>query len=482
MQSLSHYRTTDDTKMDPEKGDTGDVRTGLETVVDQERPEDQPVVHDAVFGNQGDGAVQYRSVGVFSTSILMSKVQLGLGILALPSSFHTLGLVPGLIIYFFFVLVTGWCGIVAGDFKRRHPSVYSISDCFEVMFGPWGGEFAGVAYLLYSTFSCGSALLTISTALNAISLHATCTAVFVVAGAVVTWPVASVSTLKDIRWFGWAGLSSIIVAVIVATIAIGVEDRPSTAPQIGPWDKGMVIFGTPHFTNAMNAVANIFFCLSGPTVFVAIASEMRNPQDYNKALMMSQGMVSTVYLVIALVVYCYAGQYVASPALGTAGVLVKRISYGLALPGLLFTAALFCHIPAKWIFVRALRNSRHLSEKTRTHWLVWLSCTAGCHLFAYIVASAIPVFSGLVGLISSLFSSILCLHAMALMWLYDYYPIWKQKRTPLLTLGVVANVLLFIVASFLCVAGTYGSIVSIKDDYAALGGRPWSCADNSNSS
>lgn len=31
------------------------------------------------------------------------------------------------------------------------------------------------------------------------------------------------------------------------------------------------------------------------------------------------------------------------------------------------------------------------------------------------------------------------------------------------------------------VGGTYGSIVSIKNDYAANGGRPWTCVDNSGS-
>lgn len=39
-----------------------------------------------------------------------------------------------------------------------------------------------------------------------------------------------------------------------------------------------------------------------------------------------------------------AGQYVASPALGTAGVLIKRIAYGLSLPGLVSVAVIYCHL------------------------------------------------------------------------------------------------------------------------------------------
>ena len=48
--------------------------------------------------------------------------------------------------------------------------------------------------------------------------------------------------------------------------------------------------------------------------------------------------------IIATIVYFYAGQYVATPALGTAGVLLKRISYGIALPSLIVAGVLYSHV------------------------------------------------------------------------------------------------------------------------------------------
>lgn len=48
--------------------------------------------------------------------------------------------------------------------------------------------------------------------------------------------------------------------------------------------------------------------------------------------------------IIGVVVYAFVGQYVSSPALGSAGILMKRICYGLAMPGLLITAILFTHV------------------------------------------------------------------------------------------------------------------------------------------
>lgn len=68
---------------------------------------------------------------------------------------------------------------------------------------------------------------------------------------------------------------------------------------------------------------------------------MRNIRNYPKAIYVAQGFTTGFYLLIGIVVYWYAGQYVASPALGTAGTLYKRIGYvasfsfsSAAVPGL----------------------------------------------------------------------------------------------------------------------------------------------------
>lgn len=68
-------------------------------------------------------------------------------------------------------------------------------------------------------------------------------------------------------------------------------------------------------------------------------------------------------------------------------------------------------MPAKFLFMRLLRGTRHLTNSTKTHWVVWLSCVLVTLLFSYIVSSAIPVFSSLIGLVGAIFASLLCLHA-----------------------------------------------------------------------
>ena len=136
------------------------------------------------------------------------------------------------------------------------------------------------------------------------------------------------------------------------TIAVGVQDRPAAAPQTGPFTSDFKTWGDPTFAEAMSAVSTIVFAFAGSPAFFSIASEMRNPRDFTKSLFVAQGCVSLVYLVIGVVVYYYCGSYVASPALGSAGVTMKKVCYGLALPGLIASGMLFVH-------VSSLFNTRH---------------------------------------------------------------------------------------------------------------------------
>lgn len=94
----------------------------------------------------------------------------------------------------------------------------------------------------------------------------------------------------------------------------------------------------------MSAISSLVFAYAGTPTFFPIVAEMRNPHDYLKALIVSQSCVTCAYIAIGVVVYYYCGTYVASPALGSAGVVMKKICYGIAIPGLLVTAVLIAHV------------------------------------------------------------------------------------------------------------------------------------------
>lgn len=76
----------------------------------------------------------------------MTKTQIGLGILTIPSSFHLLGLIPGIICLCAVAVLTGWASYIIGAFKRSHPEVYGLDDAAKLMLGRVGYEVFSVIF------------------------------------------------------------------------------------------------------------------------------------------------------------------------------------------------------------------------------------------------------------------------------------------------------------------------------------------------
>ncbi|KAF5561179.1 neutral amino acid permease [Fusarium napiforme] len=433
-------------------------------------------VHDDVFGDITDEGPNYRAVGWIGTVALMMKTQVGLGVLSIPAVFDVLGIVPGIICLIVIAGITTWSDYMIGVFKRNHPQIYGIDDAGFLIFGRVGREIFGIAFCLCS------GMLGISIGLNAVSLHGTCTAVFVAVAAICGFLLASVRTLGRISMLAWVGLVCIMTAIFTVTIAVGVQDRPAAAPQEGHWKSDWKVVGNPSFTEAISSISSLIFAYAGTPGFFAIAAEMKRPEHYTRSLLICQAGVTLTYIVIGCVVYLYCGSYVASPALGSAGHLIKRVAYGISLPGLLATTVLVIHFAAKYVFVRLLRGTKHLSSNSAIHWGTWLACTIITTVIAYLIASGIPVFGGLVSLVGALLGTLMSFQLYGFMWLYDNWA--KGKRDPNMKWYLMVAFSIFVIVSgtFLMIGGTYGSIVGIIDSYKASGGSAaFSCADNSNS-
>ncbi|KAI7555050.1 hypothetical protein KC331_g110 [Hortaea werneckii] len=433
---------------------------------------------DAVFGAANAGGPKYRSVGWKRTVVLMMKTQIGLGVLAIPHTFDTLGMVPGVICLCVVAALNAWSNYRVGAFKLRHQDVYGIDDVGRIIFGRVGREILAVAFCLYEIFVCGSAILSTSIGLNAVSTHGACTAIFVATMAIAAWIFASIRTLGKLSWLVWIGLTCVIVAVLVVTIAAGIQDRPALAPQTGPWVPDYKIVASPSFRDAISSVSSLIFAYAGTPTYFPIAAEMRDQKEFLRALVVAQTGTTLLYVVIGIVVYYYCGSYVASPALGSAGPLIKKIAYGIALPGLLVTAILIGHMPAKYVFVRLLRGTKHLNSNSVTHWVTWLCCTSGSVIIAYIIASAIPDFGSLISLVGALLGTLMSYQPMGCMWLYDN---WKEPRNLVWRLKAAFSVFMIVAGTFLMIAGTWASVLSIMDAYDQPTGGSWSCSDNSNS-
>lgn len=319
----------------------------------------------------------------------------------------------------------------------------------------------------------------ISTAFNAVSEHAMCTVAWVVVSSVIVVAIASVQTLDRISWLGWVGVAGIMSSVITLAVAVGVQDRPSAAPPTGPWSTGVRTSANPGFMDAITAVCACVFAYAGAPNFLNIAAELRRPKDYTKALILCQVLTTVTYLVVGSVVYHFCGQYVASPALGSAGPLLKKVCYGLALPGLIVGAVICTHLPAKFLFVRFMRNSRHLSENTMTHRIVWGTCVVGNCIVSFIIAEAVPVFGDLLSLLGALCSIPMAIGLECVMWIWLSMHNGRQRNARTLVLYAINGVVV-LACAFMTVAGIYSAVMSINTHVKeGKTTQPFSCIDNS---
>ncbi|RDW67535.1 hypothetical protein BP6252_08931 [Coleophoma cylindrospora] len=430
-----------------------------------------------VFKQVKDG-VNFRTVGWQKASVIFLKVIFATGVLNIPTAMYSLGAVGGTLSVVGWTLLNTYCGVILGDFRNNHKNCHSIADMSGVMGGKIVQELVGVIFIIAYVLSSGSGILGVAVALNALSDHATCTVWFAFVGMILVAAAASVRKLEKIGWLTWAGFASIFVSVFVVVVAVAVRERPAYAPQTGPYELGYYVIAHPSFSAGMTASATIFGASAGTSAFLPVISEMKNPKEYRKALYACMGFVTVSYTAFSLVVYRYCGKWVTSPSLGSAGGVFKKIAYGIALFGLVISGCLYLHICAKYLFVRILRNSKHLQLNTTVHWATWLGCVWGLAGLGFVLSEAVPVYNWLAALSGSLCFAPLALTLPGLLWIYDHKP-WIKGSLPqqlmywchwgLAALGV-----------FLMVGGTYATAERIKSAYATGSlGATFNCADDS---
>ena len=232
------------------------------------------------------------------------------------------------------------------------------------------------------------------------------------------------------------------------------------------------------FASAFASVTNIIFAYAGHVAFFSFISELKNPNDFPKALFVLQATDTLMYIIVAIVVYRYTGTEVASPALGSTGrVVKKKVAYGIALPTILIAGVIYGHVAAKYIYIRIFRGTRHMSKRTWLSVGSWIGIILTLWVIAWIIAESIPVFNDLLSLISALFASWFTYGLSGVFWLYINKGRWfSNGRKTALT---VLNFIIFGIGAAICGIGLYASGVAIHSD--AGSGGSWSCADNQSS-
>ena len=80
------------------------------------------------------------------SACFLINLQIGIGVLALPTTLHALGFIPGLILIVFSGYLTTMMDLVISMFKKAHPEVYSVAEVGYILGGWAGREVLGAMY------------------------------------------------------------------------------------------------------------------------------------------------------------------------------------------------------------------------------------------------------------------------------------------------------------------------------------------------
>ncbi|KAJ5699042.1 hypothetical protein N7462_001047 [Penicillium macrosclerotiorum] len=443
-----------------------DVEVYIDSTDAEKMDMEKPPLVDDPFGNEESGEVKYRVMKWWQAGMLMVAENISLGILSLPSAVATLGIVPAFLIILGLSAISWYTGYVMGQFKQRYPHVHSMGDAGELLLGPIGREICYVGQLLFIIFLMASHILTFSVLFNTITNHGTCTIVFGVVGLIVSFLGALPRTTGKVFWMSLISAISILTATIVTMISIAVQ---------APDDVVNDITTSPSFTDAFLAVTNIVFAFIAHVSFFGIMSEMEDSRQFHKSLAMLQVVDTSMYIVTAMVIYCYAGPDVASPALSSAGPVMKKVAYGLAIPTVIVAGVVFGHVACKYIYVRIFRGERshHMHQRSWLATGTWVAIGLTTWTIAWVIAESIPVFNELLSLVSALFGSWFSYGLPAMFWLVLNKGQWfASPRKIALT---IVNLLILAIACAICGLGLWVSGKAINESSSKAS---WTCANN----
>jgi hypothetical protein len=320
------------------------------------------------------------------------------------------------------------------------------------VWGRIGRELVGAQIVIAQILITAGGIVSTATAFNALSEHGACTVVFAAVSGILITMCSSIRTFSRLGWLTWFGFITFFIAVFIFVVAVTQQDRPAAAPQTGDFDLGFKAIAYPTFIAGILATANIFISTSGSSMYMPVISEMRQPRDYRKAAIWAGVIVGIIYFAFCMVTYRYCGIWLSTPAFGSAGPLFKKIAYGVALPGLVIGVGIYQHVAAKYVFVRVLRDSRHLQANTVTHWSTWLGVNIVLGALGFIVAEAVPILNFLLGLAGALCFAPFSLVFPMLLWMYDF----KAYRSGTMKQKIMYafHVLILLLGLFLVVAGT----------------------------
>ncbi|CZS96906.1 hypothetical protein WAI453_010220 [Rhynchosporium graminicola] len=419
--------------------------------------------HDGFIGDvetlEAQGTAHFHRLGWKRLTVVLLVEAIALGALSIPGAFATLGMVAGIITTVGLGLVAIYTSHIVGQVKLKFPEVAHYADAGRLIWGRFGYELIGAMFALELTFLVGSHCLTGAIAFGNLTDNGTCSLVFGVVSAVILFALAVPPSFADVAILGYIDFASIMAAIGITVIATGITmGKAPEQVDWSAWPKDGITF-----VEAFIAITNIVFAYSFAVCQFSFMDEMHTPADYIKSIW-ALGLIEIfIYVLTGSLIYAFVGTSVDSPALLSAGPLISKVAFGVALPVIFISGSINGTVVARYIHGRVYKNSIIRFINTKKGWATWLGLLAAITLIAWVIAEAIPFFGDLLGIMSALFISGFTFYFPAIFWfMLIKEGKWYERKNLLLS---AVNACVFLIGMVVLVAGTYSTVVDIKNQY-----------------
>lgn len=200
------------------------------------------------------------NLGPWQAAVIFITNEVGIGILSLPAALEVLGLVPGVISIIGMGTLSLYAAYQLVQFYRRYPHVVNIVDFGRVLGGKPLEVLFALMFIINLSLISASAVTTMSIGINTISEHAACTVIWIGLACLACWLLCVPRTMMFVSYCGWPCTVSIIAAVIIPMVALGVSGPAGREPG---QPLNVKAFGSPTFSEAVAAFLNIGFAFTG---------------------------------------------------------------------------------------------------------------------------------------------------------------------------------------------------------------------------
>ncbi|KIM78709.1 hypothetical protein PILCRDRAFT_582831 [Piloderma croceum F 1598] len=235
-----------------------------------------------------------------------------------PWATANLGLVPGVMLYFFFGLIAGAAGLVLSYLYNKLDSdrypIKTYGDLAERIGGLPLRHICVVLQGIQLIFTVALALLSAGQSLYQISSGRLCFSICLLIWALIGMIVGQIISLRNVGVLGGFSLyvNLLIVVMSMGVVAHSLPDFEAADAANDTLGTGPVIvkaFNSGQLVEQVGGMFNLVFTFGGAMVFPELMAEMRRPMDFPKGMICAQILISVVYLMYSIFWYCFQGPY-----------------------------------------------------------------------------------------------------------------------------------------------------------------------------